>query len=153
MEYNVTTINEFKGHRVRVQYTTKGVPCSLAAYIIYMLDEVIIVRLAGGKRVSIKYKNIDNIEKIQSFEYYLGQSLSLFNKGMYQQAFDVIFRLKEFEVFKLPEQLKIIDNTILKCKEELFKIARKEPKNLDEAIKEEDVMELREKLKKIENEQ
>ena len=126
MVYNSTVIKEFTNHRVRLKYSTNGIPRNLSGFIVYIFDKEIIFRLtdkideADSIRVSIKYNNIEFIEKIKSYEEYITRYTLYFKLQEFQKAFDIAFKLLEFEMFRLPEQIKALNQMIRDCKKGLF---------------------------------
>lgn len=137
MKFNKKNIKKFKGIRVRVKYTIKDIPHDFTGIILYNLTDYFILKINNENEIPIKYDCVESIEKIKSFASYIKKAEKFFESKEYQKAHDVVFQLKEYEIFKLPEQIEEIDNLINKYKGELFKKAKNNSINgLDKAIKE-----------------
>jgi hypothetical protein len=107
-----------------MKYTFKGVPQNLTGVIAYNLTETLIFKVNNQTEVSVRYSNIQSIEKIKSFASYMKKAENYFNNREFQKAHNVVFKLKEYSMFKLDEQIDQIEKFINKCKSELFKKSR-----------------------------
>ena len=151
MIYDKSKLKKLKGTLVRMKYSAKGEPNNLTGIIEYLSNDYFMFSINGGPDVRVKYENVEDIEKIRSYNSYMRKVKYYANLFMYQKAFDIVFKLQQGQLFNLPEQIKEIDRLKLKYQGKLMQ-KFKDPDGLDEAIKEDDVMELRDTLKNIENE-
>ena len=110
MTFNKTNIKKYKGGRVRIKYSTKGVPRILNGVIVYNLTENLILKVNNETEAPIRYDSIESIEKIKSFASYVRKINSLIDLEDYDKALEQLNYIKD--LFRLDDQVKEISKLI-----------------------------------------
>ena len=150
MIYDKSKLKKLRGTLVKMKYSAKGKSNNLTGIIEYLSNDYFMFGISEGSDVRVKYKDVEDIEKIRSFNSYIKSAKNYANLFLYQKAFDIVFKLQQDQLFNLPEQIKELDRLRIRYQGRLM-YESKDPDGLDEAILEDDVINLRDKLKEESN--
>ena len=120
MNYDKSKLKKLRGALVKMKYSAKGEPNNLTGIIEYISNDYFMFSISGGNDVRVNYSSVEAIEKIRSFNSYMKSIKNYANLFMYQKAFDIVFKLQQDQLFKLPEQIEEIDRLKLRYQGKLM---------------------------------